>query len=87
MSSLRGVIDALNEKQKHPNSKIVVPYRESKLTYILKNSLGGNSKTCLIAAAPPHPYNELETLSTLKFALAVRSIKLKADINVEYTIP
>jgi len=87
LSTLRGVIDALNVKQNKPKSKIVVPYRESKLTYILKNSLGGNSKTCMIVACSPHPYNEVETLSTLNFALAVRSIKQKAEVNVEYTVP
>ena len=87
LSALRGVIEALNDVQKNPKSKTVVPYRESKLTYILKNSLGGNSKTCLIITCSPHPYNEVETYSTLKFGQAVRAIRQAAEINVEYTVP
>ena len=41
----------------------------------------------MIVACSPHPYNEIETLSTLNFAIAVNSIKQKAGINVEYTVP
>lgn len=47
---------------------IVVPYRESKLTFILRNALGGNSKTAMIAALSPASVNYEETLSTLRYA-------------------
>jgi hypothetical protein len=46
----------------------VVPYRESKLTFILRNALGGNSKTTMIAALSPASVNYEETLSTLRYA-------------------
>lgn len=53
MTTLGKVIVALTDKkQTH------VPYRESKLTRILSESLGGNSKTCLIITASPHPFND-----------------------------
>ena len=64
-----------------------VPYRESKLTRILQESLGGNSKTALIITCSPHPYNELETLSTLRFGQRARNIKNQPKVNREYTIP
>ena len=76
------VITALTDK-----SKKHIPYRESKLTRILSESLGGNSKTCLVITCSPHPYNEQETLSTLRFGTRARSIKNKAVVNREYTIP
>lgn len=44
-----------------------IPYRDSKLTRILSESLGGNSKTCLIITCSPSVFNEAETISTLKF--------------------
>ena len=47
--------------------KIVVPYRDSVLTKLLKNALGGNSKTIMIAALSPADINYEETLSTLRF--------------------
>lgn len=46
----------------------MVPYRESKLTRILQNALGGNSKTTMIAAISPATFNFEETLSTLRYA-------------------
>jgi kinesin family protein 5 len=64
-----------------------VPYRESKLTRILSESLGGNSKTFLIITASPHPYNEAETLGTLRFGSRARNIKNAPKVNKEYTIP
>ena len=57
------VISALvDNKWKH------VPYRDSKLTRILQDSLGGNTKTCMIANISPADYNFEETLSTLRYA-------------------
>jgi kinesin family protein 5 len=76
------VIHALTDKK-----STHVPYRDSKLTRILSESLGGNSKTCLVITCSPHPYNELETLSTLRFGSRARSIKNKPKINREYTVP
>ena len=82
LTTLGMVITALTDK-----SKKHIPYRESKLTRILSESLGGNSKTCLVITCSPHPYNEQETLSTLRFGTRARSIKNKAIVNREYTIP
>ena len=62
LTTLGKVITALTDKKSSH-----VPYRESKLTRILQESLGGNSRTCLIITASPHPYNEMETLGTLRF--------------------
>jgi len=64
-----------------------IPYRESKLTRILSESLGGNSKTCLIVTCSPHPFNERESLSTLRFGSRARNIKNKPKINREFTVP
>jgi hypothetical protein len=58
-----------------------IRYRDSKLTFILKDSLGGNSKTCLIANVSPAASSFPETLSTLKFAQRAKQIKNKALIN------
>lgn len=82
LTTLGKVINALTDKKiKH------IPYRESKLTRILSESLGGNSKTCLVITCSPHPFNEQETLSTLRFGTRARSIKNNAKVNREYTIP
>lgn len=59
----------------------MVPYRESKLTRILQNALGGNSKTSMIAALSPADINFEETLSTLVYANQVKSIRNRAKIN------
>ena len=63
-----------------------VPYRESKLTRVLQESLGGNSKTCLIITCSPSIYNESETLSTLRFGERAKKIKNKPKINKEVTV-
>lgn len=60
---------------------MVVPYRESKLTYLLKPFLGGNAKTAMIAALSPASINYDETLSTLRYAWQVKAIKNNAVIN------
>lgn len=70
LTTLGKVINALTDKKSSH-----IPYRESKLTRILSESLGGNSKTCLIITCSPHPYNELETVSTLRFGTRARNIK------------
>lgn len=78
LSALGMVINALTDgKAKH------VPYRDSKLTRILQESLGGNSRTTLIINCSPSSYNEAETLSTLRFGIRAKSIKNSARINAE----
>ncbi|TPX48063.1 hypothetical protein SeLEV6574_g02259 [Synchytrium endobioticum] len=78
LSSLGVVINALTDpKAQH------IPYRDSKLTRILQESLGGNSRTTLIINCSPSSLNESETLSTLRFGMRAKSIKNKAKINVE----
>jgi kinesin family protein 5 len=63
-----------------------VPYRDSKLTRVLQDSLGGNSKTTLIVTCSPSPYNEQETVSTLRFGTRAKCIKNLAKVNREYTV-
>ena len=82
LTTLGKVINALTDKKINH-----IPYRESKLTRILSESLGGNSKTCLVITCSPHPYNEQETLSTMRFGKRARSIVNNAKVNREYTIP
>ncbi|BGO91970.1 hypothetical protein NBRC10512_001077 [Rhodotorula toruloides] len=78
LSALGMVINALTDgKSSH------IPYRDSKLTRILQESLGGNSRTTLIINCSPSPYNETETLSTLRFGMRAKSIKNKARVNAE----
>ncbi len=60
-----------------------IPYRDSKLTRILQESLGGNSRTTLIINCSPSSYNDAETLSTLRFGMRAKSIKNKAKVNAE----
>ena len=63
-----------------------IPYRDSKLTRVLQDSLGGNSKTCLIVTCSPSPFNEAETVSTLRFGVRAKAIKNKPKVNREYTV-
>eukprot|EP00484_Ammonia_sp_Unknown_P030350 CAMPEP_0197036352 /NCGR_PEP_ID=MMETSP1384-20130603/13886_1 /TAXON_ID=29189 /ORGANISM="Ammonia sp." /LENGTH=772 /DNA_ID=CAMNT_0042466525 /DNA_START=81 /DNA_END=2399 /DNA_ORIENTATION=+ len=74
------VINSLVENKKH------VPYRDSKLTRLLSDALGGNSKTMLIVTASPSKYNVEETLSTLRFGQRAKSIKNEAKINQELSV-
>jgi len=76
------VIKALADKAGGSAKKTdVVPYRESKLTFILKPFLGGNAKTSMVAALSPASDNYVETLSTLRYAYQVKEIKNMAVIN------
>ena len=79
LSVLGKVIGALAKAGQ--GSKIVIPYRESKLTYLLKPFLGGNARTAMIAALSPASINYDETLSTLRYANQVKQIKNHAVIN------
>lgn len=81
LSTLGKVINALTDKK-----STHIPYRESKLTRILTESLGGNAKTSLIITCSPSPYNVAETVSTLRFGTAARNIKNKPKVNKEYTV-
>ena len=63
-----------------------IPYRDSKLTRVLQDSLGGNSKTSLIITCSPSPFNEAETISTLRFGMRAKAIKNSPKINKEYTV-
>ena len=66
LSALGNVINSLVDLAEGKTR--FVPYRDSKLTFILRDSLGGNSKTAIIANISPSVLNVSETLSTLKFA-------------------
>lgn len=78
--ALGNVISALGDEKKRRNTSHV-PYRDSKLTRLLQNSLGGNSKTLMIACVSPADSNFEETLNTLKYAHRTRNIKNKPVVN------
>jgi len=59
-----------------------VPYRQSKLTHILKDSIGGNSKTLMVANIWPEPSHIEETISTLRFASRMMRVANDAVINI-----
>nr|NP_001011659.1 kinesin-like protein 2 [Ciona intestinalis] len=72
---MMSLVDIENGKQRH------VPYRDSKLTFLLKDSVGGNARTCLIANIHPNSNFYGETITTLQFAQRAKMIKNKARIN------
>uniref|UniRef100_A0A8C6YI68 Kinesin family member 21A n=1 Tax=Naja naja TaxID=35670 RepID=A0A8C6YI68_NAJNA len=76
--ALGNVISALGDKSKKVTH---VPYRDSKLTRLLQDSLGGNSQTVMIACVSPSDRDFMETLNTLKYANRARNIKNKVMIN------
>ncbi|CAI7607828.1 unnamed protein product [Penicillium manginii] len=73
--TLGRVINALVDKGSH------IPYRESKLTRLLQDSLGGQTKTCIIATVSPSRSNLEETISTLDYAFRAKNIRNKPQIN------
>ena len=76
LSALGNVISALVDgKSKH------IPYRDSKLTRLLQDSLGGNTKTIMIANISPADYNYDETIGTLRYASRAKNIKNKPTVN------
>ncbi|XP_066301199.1 kinesin-like protein KIF28 [Branchiostoma lanceolatum] len=83
LSSLGNVIAALVDKAN--GKKVRIPYRDSTLTKLLKNALGGNSKTIMIAAISPADINYDETLSTLRYADRAKQIKTKVAVNEDPT--
>ncbi|XP_053922388.1 kinesin-like protein KIF21A isoform X5 [Cuculus canorus] len=76
--ALGNVISALGDKSKKATH---VPYRDSKLTRLLQDSLGGNSQTLMIACVSPSDRDFMETLNTLKYANRARNIKNKVMVN------
>jgi hypothetical protein len=86
LTTLGRVIAALADpKQQRPGGrrkKEVVPYRDSILTWLLKDSLGGNSKTAMIACVAPSDYEE--TLSTLRYADQAKHIRTRAVVNQDH---
>jgi kinesin family protein 5 len=77
LSALGNCIHSLTDPKKNKH----VPYRDSKLTHVLKESLGGNTKTCMLIACSPHEYNVEETISTLKFGQRAKTIKNSVKVN------
>jgi hypothetical protein len=85
LTTLGRVIAALADPKHHRSnkrSKDVVPYRDSILTWLLKDSLGGNSKTAMIACIAPSDYDE--TLSTLRYADQAKRIRTRAVVNQDH---
>ncbi|GAB2293800.1 Kinesin-like protein KIN-4A [Dionaea muscipula] len=78
--ALGNVISALGDEKKRKES-VHVPYRDSKLTRLLQDSLGGNSRTVMIACISPADINAEETLNTLKYANRARNIRNKPVVN------
>uniref|UniRef100_A0A673KCL6 Kinesin-like protein n=1 Tax=Sinocyclocheilus rhinocerous TaxID=307959 RepID=A0A673KCL6_9TELE len=79
LSSLGNVISALAEGSAY------VPYRDSKMTRILQDSLGGNCRTTIVICCSPSSYNEAESKSTLMFGQRAKTIKNTVILNVELT--
>merc|ERR1712168_98128 len=80
LSALGNVIAALAD-----GTKTHIPYRDSKMTRILQEALGGNCRTTIIICASPALYNEAETKSTLMFGVRAKTIKNSVVANVELT--
>uniref|UniRef100_A0A8C8A062 Kinesin family member 1B n=1 Tax=Oryzias sinensis TaxID=183150 RepID=A0A8C8A062_9TELE len=80
LTTLGKVISALAESKKKKKSDFI-PYRDSVLTWLLRENLGGNSRTAMVAALSPADINYDETLSTLRYADRAKNIKCNAVIN------
>ncbi|XP_023118391.2 kinesin-1 heavy chain-like [Amphiprion ocellaris] len=79
LSSLGNVISALAEGSTY------VPYRDSKMTRILQDSLGGNCRTTMVICCSPSAFNDAETRSTLLFGQRAKTIKNTVSLNMELT--
>ncbi|KAG0165700.1 Kinesin-like protein kif21b [Apophysomyces sp. BC1015] len=79
--ALGNVISALGDEARRTAH---VPYRDSKLTRLLQDSLGGNSQTLMLACVSPADSNFMETLNTLKYANRARNIKNRVTINQDF---
>uniref|UniRef100_A0A8C2Z3W4 Kinesin-like protein n=1 Tax=Cyclopterus lumpus TaxID=8103 RepID=A0A8C2Z3W4_CYCLU len=80
LSALGNVISALAE-----GTKSHVPYRDSKMTRILQDSLGGNCRTTMFICCSPSSYNDAETKSTLMFGQRAKTIRNTISVNLELT--
>jgi len=72
---IKSLVDVANGRERH------VPFRDSKLTWLLKDALGGNAKCAVIACVSPSLINADETASTLKFANRAKLVKVRAQVN------
>ncbi|KAF7142912.1 hypothetical protein RHSIM_Rhsim05G0144600 [Rhododendron simsii] len=79
LSALGNVINALTSST--PNKANHIPYRDSKLTRILQDALGGNSRTALLCCCSPSPSNASESLSTLRFGARAKHIKASPHVS------
>ncbi|KAL4525440.1 hypothetical protein Ndes2437A_g03901 [Nannochloris sp. 'desiccata'] len=79
LAVLGRVISALAERQRRPS--VHIPYRDSRLTFLLQESLGGNSRTCIVANVTPAADSASETYSTLAFASGAKNIRCRAVVN------
>ena len=79
LSGLGNVISSLCQKKPH------IPYRDSKLTHLLSDSFGGNTRTCIIATISPANVNLIETLSTLRFVNSAKQIQNVPVVNRQLT--
>lgn len=79
---IAALADPKNQRPGGRRNKEVVPYRDSILTWLLKDSLGGNSKTAMIACVSPSDYEE--TLSTLRYADQAKHIRTRAVVNQDH---
>lgn len=80
LSALGNVISALAD-----GNKMHIPYRDSKLTRILQESLGGNARTTIVICCSPASFNESETKSTLEFGKRAKTVKNVVCVNEELT--
>ncbi|KAG6619358.1 kinesin-like protein [Phytophthora cinnamomi] len=81
--ALGNVINALGDEKRRAASHVHVPYRSSKLTRLLQDALGGNSRTLFIACVSPADINANETLNTLQYANRAKNIQNKAVKNID----
>ena len=85
--ALGNVINALGDEERLlKGEKVHVPYRQSKLTRLLQDALGGNSKTLFLACVSPSDTNASETVSTLKYANRARNIKNAPTKNIDASV-
>jgi len=81
LSALGNCINALTDR-----TRTHIPFRDSVLTYLLKDALGGNSKTVLVVCCSPDGIDVFETLSTLRFAERAKKVKNNAQVNTRLTV-
>jgi kinesin family protein 6/9 len=82
LTFLEQVVVALTDKKKS-RGKDHIPYRQSKLTHLLKDSIGGNCRTVMIATVWPEDNHLNETLSTLNFARRMMNVVNEASVNIQ----